>query len=158
MSGSSISFLKNERRLKSINEQTYEELENILSNYQKLLTEYNGDIKIDQYIIQSFKEEKILTSIEIQYEDYENVLQFCEELEDFFFVICVPYNFEPEIYGFYGDIFITRFKKAYNIVKCVIDKELQRNYGDLSGSFIEKFPRTFGILFGYSPKEVTQYY
>jgi len=155
MSCNSISILKSEKDLKSINKQNYEELESILSKYPELLTEYNGNIKIDRYVIRSFKEKKILTCIEIQEGDYENVEQFCEELKEFFFVICLSYDFQPENYRW--DIFITRFEKAFNIVKCLIDKELDRNYGELSGSIIEKYPRTFGTLFGYSLKEVTQY-
>ena len=84
-------------------------------------------------------------------------MQFCEELEEFFFVIHATYNLEPEIHGFDGDIFITRFEKAYNIVKCLVDKELKNNDGTLGQGFIDKYPRTFGILFGYSLKEVIQY-
>jgi len=148
-----MSVLSSKNGLRSINHQNYKELESILRKYPKLLTEYNKDIKIDQYIIQSFKEKKTLNL-----EDYKSVEQFCEELEEFFYVIYASYDLEPNLRGLFdGEVFVTRVKKAYNIVKCLIDKEFEKHNGILGQGFIDKYTRTFGILFGYSLQEVTQY-
>ena len=63
-----------------------------------------------------FNQNKKLTSIEIPFAEYEKVMQFVKELVDFFFVIYATYEMEPEIYGFEGEIFITRFKDVFKII------------------------------------------
>ena len=74
MSVNFISSLKSKKDLKNVNKENYGELNNILRTYPRLLEEYDGDTKIDQYIIQLFKEKKTLTSIEIHKNENKNLI------------------------------------------------------------------------------------
>ena len=79
MSVNFISSLKSKKDLKNVNKENYGEINNILRTYPRLLEEYDGDTKIDQYIIQLFKEKKTLTSIEIHNFSFKRFILYKNE-------------------------------------------------------------------------------
>ena len=139
-----------------INMKKYKELKKVLKIYRDLLTEMDR-VRIDKQILQAYVYDKSLTCIEIEHGKYESVLQLVEKLDKFFFVLHAPYKAEPEINGYVGDIFITRFKNVYEIVKSLVEKDIFENKGLLSRGFVDKYADLFGILFGYTHREVALY-
>ena len=139
-----------------MNIEKYKNLEKILKKYPDILTEMDI-VKIDKQILEAYTYDKPLTCIEVENGEYERVLQLIAKLKDYFYVIHASYELEPEIRGFEGEIFITRFKNVYDVVKLLVEKDLKDNNGMLSKGFIDKYADLFGVLFGYPPKDVARH-
>ncbi|KKK65540.1 hypothetical protein LCGC14_2973100 [marine sediment metagenome] len=132
-----------------VNETKMKHLEQILETYPDLLTDEKG---INEQIIKAFTFERPLTSIELINKNSERVLQFMEELKEFFLVGHAHYEIESDI-----DIFISRSKTVFDTTMYHVSKNLEQNGGFLSRGFFDKIADLLGIFFGYSPLEVVRH-
>ena len=119
-------------------------LEEVLANYPDILSEF----EIKEQIIKAFKFEKPLTSIEVDSEDNEKVVQFMKEMEDFFFVGHIYFEPDSQEFEFSGLIVVSRFKNLFDVAM---------NYAKKHNGLLDEFADLSGILFGYSPLEVAEY-
>ncbi len=131
-------------------------LVDILKKYPDLLEEMDI-VKVDVQILEAYIYNKSLTAIEIEYGDHERVLMFLKEINEFFFTIHAQYDPNLEEHGFNGEIFVTRFKNVHNIIKFLVEKDLNENEGILSKGFTDKIADILGILLGTNPKQVARY-
>ena len=116
-------------------------LEEVLTKYPDLLLNYKeGDVYPDVLILETFKFEKPLTSIEIDDMKSKRALQFIEDLKEFFFV---NYNL--------NEIYISRFRTLCNVAIGKLGKRRKKV------KFSDKFADLAGIFYGYSPKQIVQY-
>ncbi len=127
-----------------IKEEEVKKLEKVLVKYPKILSEF----EIKEQIINVFKFEKPLTSIELEGENKEKVTQLMEELENFFFTGRIYFEPDSQEFAFSGLIFISRFKNLF---------EAAMNYAKKHNGLLDEFADLSGILFGYSSKEVAEY-
>ncbi|GAI45066.1 unnamed protein product [marine sediment metagenome] len=127
-----------------VSEERIKKLEEVLANYPDILSEF----EIKEQIINAFKFEKPLTSIELEGEDKEKVAQLIEELENFFFTGRIYFEPDSQESAFSGLIFISRFKNLF---------EAAMNYAKKHDGLLDEFADLSGILFGYSSKEVAEY-
>jgi len=127
-----------------INKEKIRKLEEIIAYYPDILSEF----EIKDQIIKAFKFEKPLTSIEVDREDNEKVIQFMKEMEDFFFVGHIYFEPESREFRFSGLIFISRFK---NLLDVVI------KYANEYNGLLDEFADLSGILCGISTEEVAEY-
>jgi hypothetical protein len=119
-------------------------LEKVLANYSDMLSEFG----IKEQTLKSFKFEKPLTSIEIDSENTEKVVQFMKELENFFFVGHIYFEPDSQEVGFSGLIFVSRFKNPFDVAM---------NYANKHNGLLDEFADLSGILFGYSSKDIANY-
>lgn len=127
-----------------ISEGRIRKLEKVLAYYPDILSEF----EIKDQIIKAFKFEKPLTSIEVDSEDNEKVIQFMKEMEDFFFVGHIYFEPNSREFGFSGLIFISRFKNLFDVAM---------KYANEHNGLLDEFADLSGILFGSSSKEVAEY-
>ena len=127
-----------------ISEERIKKLEKVLAYYPDILSEF----EIKDQIIKAFKFEKPLTSIEVDSEDNEKVIQFMKEMEDFFFVGHIYFEPNSREFGFSGLIFISRFKNLFDVAM---------KYANEHNGLLDEFADLSGILFGSSFKEVAEY-
>ena len=127
-----------------VREERIKALEKVLANYPDLLSEFG----IKDQILQAFKFKKPLTSIEIDTEDNEKVVQLMEELENYFFVDHVYFEPDSQVFVFSGIIFVSRFKNLFDIAM---------NYANEYNGLLDEFADLSGILCGISSEEVAEY-
>ena len=127
-----------------ISEERIKKLEKVLTNYPDILSEFG----IKKQIIEAFKFEKPLASLEIYDKNTQKVSQFMEDIEDFFFVGNTYFESESQEFEFSGLIFVSRFKNVFDVAI---------NYAKKHKSLLDEFADLSGIFFGKSPKEVAQY-
>ncbi len=127
-----------------ISEGRIKKLEKVLVNYPTLLSEF----EIKEQIINAFKFEKPLTSIEIESENREKIVQFTVELKKFFFVGQIYFEPDSKEFGFSGLIFISRFKNLLDVAM---------NYAKKHNGLLDEFADLSGIFSGKSSKEVAEY-
>ena len=127
-----------------ISEERIRKLEKVLLNYSDILSEF----EVKEQIIKAFKFEKPLTSIEVDSEDNEKIVQFMKELEKFFFVGHIYFEPDSKEFGFSGLIFVSRFKNLFDVAL---------NYANKHNGLLDGFADLAGILYGYSSEEVAEY-
>lgn len=120
-------------------------LEEVLAKYPDILLKYKErkypEVYPDVLILETFKFENPLTSIEIDDMKSKRALQFIEDLKEFFFV---NYNL--------NEIYISRFRTLCGLPIGKFEREgkkikLSDRNADLAG-----------ISYGYSLKQIVQYY
>ena len=125
-----------------INKERIKKLKKVLANYPDILSEF----EIKEQIIKAFKFEKPITSIEIDSENTEKVVQFMKEMENFFFVDHISFEPDSQEFGFSGLILISRFKNLFDVA---MNYAIKHNglLDDLAGF----------LLLNYPPLEIAQY-
>jgi len=120
------------------------QLEEVLAKYPDILLKYkerkNPDVYPDVLILETFRLEKPLTSVEIGDLNSERVLQFIEDLKNFFFVTRKG-----------NEVHISRFRTLCDVAIGKLGKKgeevrLSDKYADIAGLF-----------YGYSLKQIVQY-
>ena len=120
------------------------QLEEVLAKYPDILLKYKErkypDVYPDVLILETFRLEKPLTSVEIDDLNSKRVLQFIEDLRNFFFVTYKR-----------NEIHISRFRTLCDVAIGKLGEKgeevrLSDRYADLAGLF-----------YGYSLKQIVQY-
>ncbi len=127
-----------------VSKERVKKLEKILIIYSNLLSEFG----IKDQIMEAFKFQKPLTSIEVDSEDSERVALFMKEMEHFFFVGHVYFEPDSQEFGFFGLIIISRFKNLFDVAI---------TYAKKHNGLVDEFADLSGILYGYSPEEIAEY-
>jgi len=127
-----------------ISEERIRKLEKVLVNYSNILSEF----EIKEQVLKAFKFQKPLTSIEVESEDNEKLVRFMKELEDFFFVGHVNFEYDSQEFGFSGLVLLSRFKNLFDVAF---------KYAKEHNGLLDEFADLSGIFAGKSPKEVAKY-
>ncbi len=128
----------------TISEERIKNLEKVIADYPDILSEF----EIKDQILNAYKFQKPLTSIEVESENNEKVSQLMKELESFFFVGHSFFEPDSREFGFSGLIFVTRFKNVLNVALY---------YANKHNGLLDEFADLSGILCGISYEEVAKY-
>lgn len=112
-----------------------DELGKIIDNYHHIYSD--GGAK--GQILRAFFGAKPVTTIELYNQNANEVLEFVEQLEDYFIVGQASFESEPQKSLFSGDIVVSRFKNPFDIIMRYATKGfgLKEWFADLSGFFVK---------------------
>lgn len=119
-------------------------LEGVLAKYPDILLNYkerkNPEVYPNVLILETFKFEKPLTSVEVDDMKSKRALQFIEDLKEFFFV-----TYDDD------EIHISRFKTLCDVAIGKFEREGKKiNLSDRNADLA-------GLFYGYSLKQIVQY-